>query len=83
MNQKGMEPDERAFEIELNPGGHLKKVNVPNGAGGLLMEGTLGSLEKAMFVEDSVLELVGTAGTLRVDLSMEDLKHGSGRESGA
>ena len=47
------------------------------------MEGTLGSLEKAMFVEDSVLELVGTAGTLRVDLSMEDLKHGSGRESGA
>ncbi len=37
------------------------------------MEGTIGSLKRAEFVEDSVLELVGTNGVLRVDLSGKDL----------
>jgi hypothetical protein len=37
------------------------------------MEGTIGALKYAEFVEDTVLELVGTGGVLRVDLSREDL----------
>jgi len=51
----------------------VKRLNVPNGTQRVLMEGTIGSLRHAGFVEDTVLELEGTEGVLRVDLSMEDL----------
>jgi len=63
----------RVFTLELNSGKGLKKVNVPDGTQRLLMEGTIGTLKRAEFVEGAILELIGTEGTLRVDLSMEDL----------
>ena len=63
----------RVFTIELDSGDALKKVSVPNGPQRLLLEGTIGSLRHAGFVEDSILELVGTKGSLRVDLSRKDL----------
>jgi hypothetical protein len=44
-----------------------------------MMEGTIGALKHAEFVEDAVLELVGTNGVLRVDLSREDLAKPSQR----
>ena len=75
----------RVFTIELDSGNDLRKVNVPNGAGRLLIEGTIGSLRRAGFVEDSVLELVGSRGILRVDLSSEDVakrKEKGGGDSG-
>ena len=64
---------ERVFTIELNSGNDLRKVNVPNGTRRVLVEGTIGSLAHAEFVEDAVLELVGSRGVLRVDLSREDV----------
>ena len=63
----------RVFTVELNSGKGLRRVSVPNGPGRFLMEGSIGSLKRAEFVEDSVLELVGSGGVLRVDLSREDL----------
>ena len=63
---------ERLFSIELDSGNSLKKVNVPNGAQRVLVEGTIGLLEQVELVEDAVLELVGTGGVLRVDLSREN-----------
>jgi hypothetical protein len=63
----------RIFSIELDSGNDLKKVSVPNGSRRILLEGTIGTLREAMFVEDSVLQLVGSGGVLRVDLSREDL----------
>jgi len=63
----------RVFTLELNSGKGLKKVNVPDGTQRLLMEGTIGTLKRAKFVEGAILELIGTEGTLRVDLSLEDL----------
>ena len=66
----------RVFSVELSSGSDLSKLNVPNESKRLLMEGTIGTLKRAEFVEGSVLELVGTNGILRVDLSMDDLvKH--------
>jgi hypothetical protein len=65
--------ERRVFTVELNSGSDLKKLAVPNGVRCLLMEGTIGELKCAGFVENSVLELVGTTGLLRVDLSREDL----------
>ena len=67
----------RVFTIELKTGSGLKKVNVPNGAQRILVEGTIGPLKHAEFVEDAVLELAGTEGVLRVDLSTEDLAKSS------
>lgn len=70
----------RAFTIELNSKTDVERVMVPNGVGGFLVEGTIGALKHADFVEDSVLELTGTRGTLRVDLSMDDLARNARRE---
>ena len=59
--------------MELDSGSDLKKVSVPNGAQRLLMEGTIGTLKRVEFIEDSVLELAGSTGTIRIDLSREDI----------
>ena len=40
---------------------------------GVLVEGTLGALRSAGFVEDSVLEVAGDKGVLRVSLRRDDL----------
>ena len=63
----------RIFSVELDSGKDLKKVSVPNGSRRILLEGTIGILQGAGFVEDSILQLVGSGGILRVDLSREDL----------
>jgi hypothetical protein len=65
--------NKRGFSIELDSGSDLKRLSVPNGTQRILMEGTIGALKRVEFVEDSVLELVGSNGVLRVDLSREDL----------
>ena len=65
--------NKRGFSIELDSGSDLKRLNVPNGTQRILMEGTIGALKRVEFVEDSVLEMVGSRGVLRVDLSREDL----------
>jgi len=63
----------RVFSVELDSGDDLLKVNIPNRSQRIMVEGTIGALKHAEFVEDAVLELVGTNGTLRVDLSKDDL----------
>ena len=63
----------RVFTVELDSGSDMKKVAVPNGVRRILLEGTIGTLREAGFVEDSILQLVGSRGILRVDLSREDL----------
>jgi len=77
MPEKSRTVPGRVFTIELDSGSDLKKVSIPNGPQRLLLEGTIGSLKHAKFVENAVLELEGTGGTLRVDLSREDLANPS------
>jgi len=67
------ERKERVFTVELNSKSDVKNLIVQNGAQHIVMEGTIGALKHAQFVEDTVLELTGTRGVLRVDLSREDL----------
>ena len=64
---------ERVFTVELNSRSDMKNLIVQNRAQHVLMEGTIGILKHAEFVEDTVLELVGTRGVLRLDLTREDL----------
>jgi hypothetical protein len=64
---------ELVFTVELKSRGNVKNVALSNGAQGVLIEGTLGALKRAEFVEDIVLEVTGDNGVLRVDLAREDL----------
>jgi hypothetical protein len=41
----------------------------------VFIEGSLGTLKRARFVEDLVLEVIGSNGELRIDLAMRDLEH--------
>ncbi len=73
MSQTKIGKDERVFTIELKSKAEVKSVSL-NGNEKVLIEGSLGSLERAQFVEDLVLEVIGSNGELRIDLSMKDLQ---------
>jgi len=71
------EPKDRVFTVELNSKSDVKSLIVQNGAKHVVVEGTIGTLKHAEFVEDTILELTGTKGVLRVDLAREDLAKAS------
>ncbi len=79
---------ERVFSVDLKSRNGLKTASLDNRKGsGVAIEGTLGVLERAGFLDGTVLEVAGTMGVLRVDLQREELlgmpeKRASGREKG-
>ncbi len=74
MGRNKSEPRGRVFVLELNSRDGVKNVDVPGGSQRIVIEGTLGTLRSAEFVDCEVLELVGSGGILRVDLSEKDLR---------
>ncbi len=64
--------DERMFSIELKSKGDVKNVSL-DGDEKVLIEGSIGSFIRARFLEDIVLEVIGSNGELRLDLSANDL----------
>jgi len=60
------------FTIELKSKSDVKNLSL-DGDQKILIEGSLGSFKRAQFVEDLVLEVVGSNGVLRVDLSVNEL----------
>jgi len=73
MSETKRSEKERVFIVELHSTSDVKNVIVENAAQRIVMEGTIGALRHAEFVEDTVLELDGTRGVLRIDLAREDL----------
>ena len=73
MAQTRKGKDERMFIIELKSKGDLKNASLA-GDEKILIEGSIGSLIRAQFVEDLVLEVIGSNGVLRMDLAMKDLE---------
>ena len=60
--------------MELNSRDSVRTALLGNGNGDrVTIEGTIGNLKRVDFLEDSILEILGTEGALRVDLSREDL----------
>jgi hypothetical protein len=52
----------------------VKNISISNEAHDrVLFEGVFGELEELNMVEDKVLEIKGTVGTLRIDLTMVEL----------
>lgn len=72
-----MNPEEKAmendFSIELNSNRALARISASNDANGVLIEGTLGKLHHASFIEGIILEVQGSKGILRLNLRRDDL----------
>jgi hypothetical protein len=65
----------RSFSIQLKSKVNLKNITLSDSSQeNALIEGTIGELEKAEFVEDNVLEVLGRKGVLRIDLSENEVK---------
>ena len=66
---------ERFFSVELNSKVSLKNVTLSNGNHeNVLVEGTIGELQRAEFSEGIVLEVVGDKGILRINLTPDEIR---------
>jgi len=73
-NEKAME-EERSFSIELKSKVSLKNMTLNDRSQeNAVIEGTIGKLEHAGFVEDMVLEVRGKKGVLRINVSENEIK---------
>lgn len=67
--------NERFFSVELKSKHQIKNLSLTNDPHDrVLVEGTIGELEQAAFIEDTLLEVVGAKGTLRINLTHTELK---------
>jgi hypothetical protein len=74
-NEKKPMDKERSFSIELKSKGYLKNITLNNEfREKALIEGTIGELEQAKFVDDVILEVLGSKGILRIDIRENELK---------
>ena len=65
---------ERVFSVELKSKRNLKNIILTDGScESVLIEGTIGELLRATFVEGVVLAVVGKNGVLRLDLREDDI----------
>jgi len=66
---------DRFFSVELKSKNNLNNVTLTNDSNeNVLIEGTLGKLVQAAFVEDVILEVMGDKGVLRINLELKELK---------
>jgi hypothetical protein len=80
MNRK-FEENERFFSIELKSKVNLKNISLTNGSQEtVLVEGSIGELQRAEFNEGIILEIVGDKGVLRINLSLNDIKQKQEKE---
>ncbi|MFX0107541.1 MAG: hypothetical protein ACFE7R_04590 [Candidatus Hodarchaeota archaeon] len=70
MNPQGKENCNRDFSIELTSYKHWLSILSTDMNGGVLLEGTLGKLQYASFVEPEILEVKGSYGVLRLHLRL-------------
>lgn len=75
MNSKENENGEHDFSIELKSNEHLTRLltSSKDVNGGVLIEGNLGKLEHAWFVEPEILEVKGGCGVLRLNMRKSEI----------
>jgi hypothetical protein len=70
-----MDEKERFFSVELKSKTDLKNVTMTNGCWeNVSIEGTIGRLRRASFVDGVVLEVLCDKGILRIDLDQDEIK---------
>ncbi len=70
---------ENDFSIELNSNRALARLSASNDVNSVLIEGTLGKLRHAVFIDGIILEVQGSKGILRLNLRREDLEASSAK----
>jgi hypothetical protein len=66
--------ESHAFSVELNHKGSLKNISLPHREDKkTVIEGFLGQIESIRFVESAMLEIQGTNGIFRIDLTTQDI----------
>ncbi len=74
MNSQIDEKDDRDFSVELKSNRHLTRLSTSNYSnGGVLIEGTLGKLHHATFIESTILEVEGDCGVLRLNVKKTEI----------
>jgi hypothetical protein len=68
--------DGRDFSVELISNKHLTRLSAN---GGVLIEGTLGKLQHASFVEPEILEVKGDCGVLRLNVRKNEISASEGQ----
>jgi hypothetical protein len=64
---------ERGFSVEMTSKKYVRSLIVSNESQcKVLFEGTLGKLQELRMVEEIVLQVKGTKGTLRIDLEVDE-----------
>ena len=67
--------DEGFFSIEMNSKRHVKNISISDESHNrVLFEGYLGNLAKLGMIEDAILEITGTNGVFRIDLTERQLQ---------
>jgi hypothetical protein len=75
--------NERFFSVELNSKDSLKNVSLTTeDKENVLVEGSIGELQRAEFSEGVILEVVGDKGVLRINLSPNDIREKGNRGVG-
>ena len=75
MNTQENENGDRDFSIELSSNKHLTRLSTSNDANdSVLIEGTLGALQYASFVEPEILEVKGSCGVMRLHVRKSEVK---------
>ncbi len=74
MGNETLKDKERFFSVELKSKADLKSITLGNGSGDcVLVEGSIGGLVQATFVEGLILEITGRKGVLRINLEKDEL----------
>ena len=66
---------DHSFSVEMKSKECVKQISLSsNDCNSVLLEGFLGELEKISMIEDLVLEIKGVDGTLRIDMTKDELE---------
>jgi hypothetical protein len=83
LNSKENKNGERDFSIELTSNQHLTRLSTSKDPNyGVLIEGSLGRLQHALFVEPEILEVKGSYGVLRLNVRKSEVKEDKDEKGG-
>jgi len=67
---------EHSFSVEMKSKRYVRNISISDeDYNRVLLEGFLGELERLSLIEGRMLEIKGSNGTLRVDLSEDELRN--------
>ncbi len=76
--------NEHSFSVQLKSKDHVTNMSMSEKSGeAVLLEGVLGELEGLEVLDETVLRIAGTNGTLMIDLTEDELRDMFSKKKGA